>query len=136
MLTCTVLGCFSPNFCETADPCPPPPATDGCEGGCVPYLGGAWAPVLVAQSSPRPSCPKEAPWETMGSEAPPITACGVQEADGECSSAGDVCLPAELGWTACVLRDGAHPCPWPYEQRVDQPDPTTTLCCPSDEPPP
>lgn len=125
-------GCFEKDLCDEA--CPPP-APDPCEGQCAPFVGGEWEPVLVASAStaPAPPCPPDvAPFETMRSTAPPVTACGVHEEDGACSSPGYVCLPsAPPPWSVCVLRDGDRGCPEPYTAPVDvdADSGVTTVCC-------
>ena len=122
-----VVGCFSGNTCLEVG-CKQR-ESEPCEGSCVPFVGGAWNLVLV---SSLPHCPEAAPFATMSSSSPPVTACGVQEEAGECG-AGYVCLPFQPGWTACILRDGEHDCPDAYSESVEVPE--VSLCCPSDEPP-
>lgn len=131
-LLCTLCGCFSYGGVCDRDHCPPP-AADTCEGACVPYIGGGWSPVLVPAATRRTHCPEAAPFEAMSSAT--ITACGVQEAPGSCSSQGYQCLPEDPAWLVCVVRDGAQPCPSPYPVDVAVPDAHVTLCCPREAPP-
>lgn len=123
-------GCFSPPWCDpSAGPCSAPVAPDPCEGECKPFIGGGWEPVLVAEA-PGAHCPTEvAPFEAMSSAAPPVTACGLQEEDGDCAAPGFVCLPAAPApWAVCVVQNGAHECPSPYSDPVEV-DSDVTLCC-------
>lgn len=132
LLASASMGCFSGGTCEGEGPCSPPPATPSCEGVCAPFVGAGWSPVLVASSSPRPSCPAVAPVQAMSTSS--LTACGVPEEDGDCND-GLVCLASAPGWSPCVvLRDGTTQCPTFYEDLVTRED-GVTLCCPSDEPP-
>lgn len=123
-------GCFvGDDHCRSSI-CPPL-APDPCEGPCAPYIGGEWSAVLAASADTAPPpCPVEvAPFETMSSSAPPVTACGVLAEDGACSARGFVCLPpVPPPWAVCVLRDGLHPCPDPYPARVEV-DSAVTVCC-------
>ena len=125
-------GCFSYDQCNI-ETCPPPAAVDACDGTCVPYVGGGWAPVLIPASAARAHCPEAAPFEAMSSST--VTVCGVQSAPGECSSQAYQCLPDAPAWQACIVRDGAHPCPSPYPVDVAIPDASATLCCPREAPP-
>jgi hypothetical protein len=125
------MGCFSHHSCEGVEPCEPPPEVVTCEGVCAPFVGAGWSPVLVASSSPRARCPAVAPVEAMATSS--LTACGVPEGDGDCND-GLVCLESEPGWTACIVRDGAHACPTFYEAQVQAED-GVTLCCPAEDPP-
>ena len=130
LLASCSLGCFSRKRCQSEEACPPP-EPDACEGVCAPFVGAGWSPVLVASSSPRARCPAVAPVEAMATSS--LTACGVPEGDGECND-GLVCLESEPGWTACIVRDGAHACPTFYEAQVQAED-GATLCCPAEDPP-
>ena len=121
-------GCFSnEEWCHDAT-CSSAP--DPCEGQCVPFVGGGWAPVLALATEGAASvrCPEVAPFEAMSSAAPPVTACGVQAAEGACSAEGYVCLPPPGEWATCVVRDGAHACPAAYPAPMPA-DSTVTLCC-------
>lgn len=120
------LGCFSGSFCLESEGCDTP--APSCEGQCVRFVGGAWAPVLASTSAGE--CPDVAPFAVMQSSA--AIACGVQEADGACEE-GFACVPSAPAWVACIARDGAHPCFEPYSVDVDVPE--ASLCCPEDEPP-
>lgn len=127
-----MVGCFSSNTCAEGRPCEPV-GIDVCEGTCVPWVGGGWEPVLVASSRPpRPRCPEVAPFEAMSSTS--TTACGLQEAPGECSQEGFVCLPSAPPWLVCIVRDGAHDCPGTYPDALEVID-GITLCCPREDPP-
>lgn len=126
LLFCSSLGCFS-----YGDVCESCPSTRPCPGACVPYVGGGWMPVLVSSSPAHtpPPCPSVAPYESMTSSSPPLTACGVQATDGVCDD-GLECVPAVPEWISCIVRDGAHPCPTGYTAvAVDMPD--ESLCCPT-----
>lgn len=139
MIAVSAAGCFSRDTLCREEACPPPPL-DPCEGQCAPFIGGPWSFVLVAtDASTPPRCPLDvAPFEAMRSTAPPVTACGVHEEDGACSSPGYACLPpAPPPWSVCVIRDGAHGCQAPYSVPVEvEADAGATVCClaPPDEP--
>jgi hypothetical protein len=128
----STMGCFVGDNCEGTAPCAPPAPPDACEGQCAPFVGGLWAPVLVAGAGASVRCPSVAPAEMVSTTT--VTACGVPEADGECDD-GLVCLAAEPGWSVCIVRDGAHACPLFYEAPV-QAEEGVSLCCPAEEPVP
>lgn len=126
-------GCFTQGpWCDTNEaPCPSA-SPDPCEGQCVPFVGGGWDPVLVVGA--RQTCPEEAPFEAMSATSPPLTACGVQEADGTCSSAGYVCLPSSPAWAVCLVRDGQHVCPSAYREPFETGMAVTICCLATEEP--
>lgn len=127
-------GCLSGGgWCGADETCEPTP--DPCEGQCVPFVGGGWSPVLVlaAEGAASVRCPEVAPFEAMSSTAPPVTACGVQEADGACSE-GYVCLPPPGEWATCVVRDGTHDCPPPFPVLTASDSPVTICCLSTDGP--
>lgn len=134
VIAAVTVGCFSgDNLCR-GDPCPAGAMPNPCEGQCAPFVGGGWSPVLVAEDGAA-HCPAVAPFAALASDAPPMVACGVQEAPGACSSPGFVCLPSTLPpWTVCIVQYGEHVCPEPYPATLSADG--VTVCCvvPADEP--
>jgi hypothetical protein len=133
MIACSLTGCLVNGATCDEEPCLLAPPAAPCEGQCAPYIGGEWSPVIAAEGAA--TCPPEAPFATLASDAPPLVACGAPIAPGECSSPGFVCLPPTLPpWTLCVVWDGQHACPGPYPESIEADG--VTVCCLAEQPPP
>jgi hypothetical protein len=113
-----------------------------CEGECVDYMDATWDMALVRMTLETDTvlrCPPSAPNAGMtGKEVAAgrglprrVIACSANP-QPTCASAGQVCMPSEPDFRACVVRDGVHGCVGDYWDRttvVDQDDNDVTVCC-------
>lgn len=119
-----------------------PPAEPQCDGICVPYMDASWDMTLVgmnAEGDPPLHCPASAPNAAIiGKELPApgglprrVLACSANPTP-TCDSPTAVCMPVELNFMPCIVRDGNHDCTSTYATEttvVDQNGNTITVCC-------